>query len=201
MIAVLPGVRVELATVDTVDVRVVHPTDEQRARDMSPWRRAEFLAGRALIRRLLAAVAPQAENAEVRRDARGRPELVGWPIGVSVSHDDGVVAAAVAPGGRVGVDVQRVPARHSAWLARRLLGRHYRPAVPVSELAWVWTAQEACVKADGTGLAGRPWQIDVAPYARHGRWGAYRWVSLRDSSPVPLSCAVAPLEQERKSHG
>ncbi|NBH07026.1 4'-phosphopantetheinyl transferase superfamily protein, partial [Amycolatopsis sp. SID8362] len=60
------------------------------------------------------------------------------------------------------------------------------------EFAWVWTVQEACVKAAGTGLGGRPWSIDVRPGALSGRWGGFTWLSLRTRSPVPLSCAFHP---------
>ncbi|MEU6073664.1 4'-phosphopantetheinyl transferase superfamily protein [Micromonospora sp. NPDC047074] len=196
-----PGVRLTVSTVaasappggDTA-----HPADQRHAYAMPPWRRAEFLAGRALLRRLLAAVAPQAADAEVVPDRRGRPELAGWPVGVSVAHDRGVVAAAVALGRSVGVDVQQPAATPSEGMARRLLGPRRallaaaRPEVMATELAWIWTAQEACVKAAGTGIAGKPWQIDVAPYAGRGRWGRYLWVSLRGMSAVPLSCAVGP---------
>ena len=62
------------------------------------------------------------------------------------------------------------------------------------EFAWVWTVQEACVKAAGTGFAGRPWSIDVPARAAHGRWGRYRWRSLRGVSPVPFSCAFVGME-------
>ena len=57
------------------------------------------------------------------------------------------------------------------------------------EFAWVWTVQEACVKAEGTGLAGRPWRIEVPPRPRTGQWGGYRWIPLRGSTDTPLSCA------------
>jgi 4'-phosphopantetheinyl transferase len=62
----------------------------------------------------------------------------------------------------------------------------------------VWSVQEACVKATGSGLSGRPWSIDVPPGRGRGRWRAYRWVSFRGQSAVPLSCAfLDPTASDR----
>ncbi|MEU9153622.1 4'-phosphopantetheinyl transferase superfamily protein [Streptomyces sp. NPDC048417] len=178
-----------------------HRDDLAQAASLAPWRAEEFLAGRATLRRLIREVRPDLADTAVRPDPRGRPCLVGHPdVGVSVSHDGGLSAAAVAPGRRVGVDVQLPPDRPSEGLLRRCLNGHAAqleklPAPErARELAWVWTVQESCVKAAGTGLAGRPWTIPVTPGHRHGRWGRYRWASLRDSSPIPLSCAFTPRE-------
>lgn len=164
-----------------------HPGDLAAARAMAPWRAEEFLAGRGLLRELLARVAPAAANAGV--PAGGRPEVAGWPgLGVSVSHDEGTVAAAVAVGHAVGVDVQHAGGQPAPGLVRRILHDHL-VSDPVEELVWVWTVQEACVKADGTGIAGQPWAIDVPPYQETGRWRALRWRSLREVSAIPLSVA------------
>lgn len=173
-----------------------HPADLASARVMAPRRRAEFLAGRAALRQLLRTVRPGLADAAVRADPRGRPGLAGHPeVGISVSHDGDTFAVAVAPGRRVGVDVQLPPVEPSDNLLRRCLRERadqlaaLPPAGRGGELAWVWTVQEACVKATGEGLAGRPWSIDVPLGRRRGRWGPYAWVSLRDHSPIPLSCA------------
>ncbi|MGQ4402104.1 4'-phosphopantetheinyl transferase superfamily protein [Streptomyces hayashii] len=178
------------------DTAAPHRDDLAQTEGLPSWRAEEFLAGRATLRRLLREVRPDLADTPVRPDARGRPVLVGRPeVGVSVSHDGGLSAAAVAPGRRVGVDVQLPPDEPSEGMLRRCLKEHAArlgklPAEErARELAWVWTVQESCVKAAGTGLAGRPWAIAVTPGHRHGRWGRYRWASLRDSSPIPLSCA------------
>ncbi|MGW5650289.1 4'-phosphopantetheinyl transferase superfamily protein [Streptomyces humi] len=185
----------------TADPMEVHQDDLDQAAGFPPWRAAEFLAGRATLRRLIREVRPDLADSAVRPDARGRPGLVGHPdVGVSISHDGGLSAAALAPGRRVGVDVQLPPDEPSDGMLRRLLREHAAPLewLPAPErareLAWVWTVQESCVKAAGTGLAGRPWAIAVPPGRRYGRWGRYRWASLRDTSPVPLSCAFTARE-------
>ncbi|HWG98294.1 MAG TPA: 4'-phosphopantetheinyl transferase superfamily protein [Pilimelia sp.] len=173
--------------------------DRADARGRPGWRAAEILLGRGLLRGLLDLVVPDAADAPVVHTPAGRPELAGWPrLGVSVSHDRGTVAAAVAVGRRVGVDVQHpVPDIRHRTLARCLRDHAASlTALPPRhrdlEFAWVWSAQEACVKAEGSGLAGRPWTVDVRPLHRRGRWRGYRWRSLRDQSPVPLSCAYGP---------
>ncbi|MGW2891932.1 4'-phosphopantetheinyl transferase family protein [Streptomyces griseoruber] len=186
------------------DTAEVHRDDRAQAAGFPSWRAEEFLAGRATLRRLLREVRPDLADTAVRPDARGRPCLVGHPdIGVSISHDGGLSAAAVAPGRRVGVDVQLPAHEPSEGMLRRCLRGYAAPLLKLPaperarELAWVWTVQESCVKAAGTGLAGRPWAIAVPPGHRRGRWGRYRWASLRDSSPVPLSCAYTPREDPR----
>lgn len=161
------------------------------------WRRAEFLAGRQLLRWLLRRVRPDLAVLAIRAEPGGKPRLAGGRDlpGITVSHDGDRVAAAVCAHGDIGVDVQLPPAQLSDSTVRRCLGRH-APVVAAlprawraREFAWVWTVQEACVKADGTGLAGRPWAIDVPPGAVSGRWGGFTWLSLRHRSAVPLSCA------------
>ncbi|WP_238995377.1 4'-phosphopantetheinyl transferase family protein [Streptomyces cyaneogriseus] len=186
-----------LAAGDGRDLPVsTHPGDRRAARSMPGGRAREFLTGRGLLRRLLAQVCPGAADAPVLAGPDGAPRLHGHPgLGVSVAHDAGTAAAAVAVGRAVGVDVQHPPHRPSRALARRLLGERAAEldALPAPaaarELAWVWTAQEACAKATGRGLAVRPWTIDVPPGARSGRWRGLSWHSPRDRFGTPLSCA------------
>ncbi|WP_405782625.1 4'-phosphopantetheinyl transferase family protein [Streptomyces sp. NBC_00859] len=175
-----------------------HRGDLRAAARLPEWRTVEFLAGRGLLRELLAAVHPVAAGAGVTADTRGKPGLAGLPdVGVSVSHSGGSVAAGVAVGRAVGVDLQHPAGCVPASLARRILHGHadrvaaLSPERTAEEVAWVWTVQEACVKASGAGLAGRPWAIEVRPGSRSGRWGAYRWISLRDRSRTPFSCAYS----------
>ncbi|MER6528164.1 4'-phosphopantetheinyl transferase superfamily protein [Streptomyces sp. NPDC001508] len=172
------------------------PRDVAAAAGLPSWRAAERLAGLAALRELLARVRPPLAGAGIVAAPGRPPRLAGAPgVAVSVSHDKDAVAAAVALDGPVGVDVQQVPDRDHDRLLRRCLGpwadeaARWPRAERRRELAWVWTAQEACVKAAGTGLRGRPWTIEIPPHATGGRWRTMRWLSLRDWSAVPLSCA------------
>jgi 4'-phosphopantetheinyl transferase len=173
-----------------------HPSDAMLAETMAGWRAREFLAARGLLRDLLAEIEPAASGANVVLGTNGQPGMAGWPeLGVSVSHDGGSVAACVGLGRSVGVDVQRPPDRLNEAMVRRCLRCHaeslssLQVAERALEFAWVWTAQEACVKAEGTGLAGCPWTIDVPPRHTTGSWRGFRWRSLRELSEIPLSCA------------
>jgi 4'-phosphopantetheinyl transferase len=162
------------------------------------WRTRERAATRALLRRLLAEVCgPDAAGTPLAARRTGQPYLPERPdVTVSLSHSGEWAAAAIGVGASVGVDVQ-VPQP-----AARLLRRCCRPAarevlagMPSPrrdlEFAWLWTAQEACVKATGAGLAGLPWTIPVEVGQRAGRWHDVRWLSLRDRCRVPVSCAWA----------
>ncbi|WP_328647602.1 hypothetical protein OHS58_07135 [Amycolatopsis sp. NBC_00348] len=196
-----PGVWVASAARADLGDALAHPGDLADAGTRPRWRRTEFLAGRHLLRRLLRRVRPDLAALPLRADPAGKPRLDagGAPDlalpGITISHDGDRIAAAVCAHGDVGVDVQLPPDRLTDSTVRRCLGSHAPKvtALPrawrAREFAWVWTVQEACVKAAGTGMAGRPWSIDVPPGAVSGHWGGFAWLSLRTRSPVPLSCA------------
>ncbi len=180
-----------------------HPHDREAAATLPPWRAAEFLSSRALLRHLLRVTYPELAGVAVHSGEHGRPVLAGHPqTGISISHDGDALAVAVARHRQVGVDVQRPPSTVPEALLRRCLHDHTERVTALSErqraaeLAWVWTVQEACVKAAGTGLSGRPWMIDIPPGQRHGQWGDFSWISLRGRSRTPLSCAFSAQHGE-----
>jgi 4'-phosphopantetheinyl transferase len=178
--------------------------DVAAARAMPSWRAAEFLAGRATLRRLLALVAGErAARARVAATGRGRPYLPELRhLSVSVSHTDGWIAAAVGEHRSVGVDVQAPAPVADAVLRRCCTDQSLRflTALPAArravEFAWIWSVQEACVKAAGLGLAGQPWRIPVRARASAGRWRDYQWTTLRGRFPVPVSCAYGDGEND-----
>lgn len=201
---IAPGVWVASAAQADLGDLPAHEADLAEAGTRPRWRRGEFLAGRYLLRRLLRRVRPDLAALPLRADPAGKPRLDpgGGPDlalpGITISHDGDRIAAAVCAHGDVGVDVQLPPEELTDSAVRRCLGEHAPEvtALPrarrAKEFAWVWTVQEACVKAAGTGLAGRPWSIDVPPGAQSGRWRGFTWLSLRSRSRVPLSCAFHP---------
>ncbi|MET9254024.1 4'-phosphopantetheinyl transferase superfamily protein [Streptomyces sp. NPDC003717] len=185
-----------------------HPADLADVGGRPPWQRRQSLAARGLLRALLAEVRPGAEDVPLAAGPHGRPVLAGLDgVGVSLSHDGAddaaggdLVAAAVAPGRRVGVDVQLPHGPGpSPGLARRCLRERTADLdrLPAGrralEFAWVWTVQEACVKADGTGIAGRPWSLDIPVRPRTGTQGDLTWIALRHLSVHPVSCAFGDL--------
>ncbi|HEY3606571.1 MAG TPA: 4'-phosphopantetheinyl transferase superfamily protein [Pseudonocardiaceae bacterium] len=195
--------QVWVACAPVAETRSAHPGDLARAAGLPVWRATEFLAGRGLLRDLLAAVLPGTSTAWIGTDPHGKPGLVGRPdVGISVSHDQDTVAACVAVGRAIGVDVQRAPDSVADALLRRCLHdeaaqlRGLPADIRALEFAWVWTVQEACVKATGTGMAGAPWAIHVPPWQHEGNWAGLAWRSLRDLSAIPLSCAFGARTPE-----
>lgn len=160
-------------------------------------RSAEQPDARAVLRRLVSEVDGPVGVAIAYRPG-GQPFLPGRPgLAVSLSADGDWLAAAVGIGVPVGIDVQR-PQRVSAgrlrWCgspAARIALAALPDAERDREYARIWTVQEACVKATGSGLAGRPWRIPVEVAQFHGRWRGYRWVSLAGFG-VPVGLARGP---------
>ncbi|MFE1902760.1 4'-phosphopantetheinyl transferase family protein [Streptomyces gardneri] len=170
--------------------------DREAAAELPPWRALEHAASRTLLRALLREIGEDLGGGRVAARPSGRPYLPDRPdLGVSLSHSSGWVAAAVALDRDVGVDVQTPRAAGD-----RLLRLCCTPgdaealaALPESgrrrEFAWIFTTQEACVKATGTGFAGRPWTVPVTLGQRTGAWEKVRWCAPRDAQPVPAACA------------
>ncbi|MFC8008538.1 4'-phosphopantetheinyl transferase family protein [Streptomyces olivaceus] len=181
----------------------VAASDRAAVTGMPPWRAEEYLAARTLLRTLLAETGRPHDGPIAYREF-GRPWIPGLPgVGISLSHSAGWVAAAVSPGRAVGVDVQ-APVEVSAEVIARCCsaadaaGLAALPEdVRALEFAWVWSTQEACVKATGEGLGGLPWTVPVAPGQPGGSWNEVEWVALREHSAVPLSCAFTELGHER----
>jgi 4'-phosphopantetheinyl transferase len=96
-----------------------------------------------------------------RRSPHGKPELVGFPAQVNLSHDGDFTLVAVIENRPVGVDVQRsVPAAQAVRLAARFypadearyVASATTPAEQADRYTILWTRKEACVKAAGGRL-------------------------------------------------
>ncbi|MFF7780069.1 4'-phosphopantetheinyl transferase family protein [Streptomyces tanashiensis] len=126
-----------------------------------PSRRDDVIAARLLVRLCVArftGLPPEASGPDqycddCRRYGHGRPYLSRRPaLGVSLSHADGLVAAAVGPG-PVGVDVEPAARRPGPLpVLRRLLpGAELREAAagpdPGAALLRLWVRGEARFKA------------------------------------------------------
>lgn len=179
----------------------LRPEELRAAADLPRWRAEEHLAGRVLLRLLAAEALPGADpDLAIAREPGGRPWLPGRPgTAVSISHSGPYAAAAVAEGRSVGVDVQ-VPRTPSAGMLRRCCGPRAAArlgALPADRAAWefarVWTVQEACVKAHGTGLSGAPWHVPVRPGRLAGTWQDLSWACLPwpgdARAPAAVGCA------------
>jgi 4'-phosphopantetheinyl transferase len=193
------GVHAAVASVEeTLREATPTPRETHRARRLPSRRAREHLAGRVLLRRTLTAMDIGARPDEPIGGAPGtRPHLPRLPdVGVSVAHTEDLVAVAVAPGQAVGIDIES-PRPVSRALLRRcctptMLGAldHLADEPRWATFAGVWTVHEACVKALGTGFAGRPKRVPVSPGSRTGQWNQCRWWMFPDRWPVPAACAV-----------
>ncbi|MFP8964013.1 4'-phosphopantetheinyl transferase family protein, partial [Streptomyces nanhaiensis] len=131
-----------------------------------PLGRAEFVLARYVLRDALGrALGRPPARVRLSVDGAGRPRPVDAPgVDVSITHTAGLVAVAVgtglAPGARIGVDIERIrPVPRAGALARRLFSPAERTrlgavAGPCGDRAWleVWTRREAYAKAVGTGV-------------------------------------------------
>jgi 4'-phosphopantetheinyl transferase len=126
--------------------------------------RRQRLAGYALRRRALGrwlGVEPGAVPLRMARDGQVQVDTPGAaPVTVSLSHTEGLVAVALAPGGRVGIDVERVRRRRDeAATASRFFhpdeARAIRNAPPERRPALLldmWVRKESFAKASGRDL-------------------------------------------------
>jgi 4'-phosphopantetheinyl transferase len=202
-----PDVTVALARTDALlatpaALDRIRPEEYRSAAAMAAWRSREHLAGRALLRLLLAEVTGEQDaRAPVIPEPAGRPRLPGSPrTGVSISHSGPYAAAAVGVGLDVGVDVQ-MPRPPSPAMVRRCCSPEtalrlapLSPERAAAAFARIWTVQEACVKARGTGLSGAPWLVRAEPDGQAGTWETLLWrrspwSASEGSDTAALDCA------------
>ncbi|MFI6419684.1 4'-phosphopantetheinyl transferase family protein [Streptomyces sp. NPDC050842] len=191
---------------EVLDALPVAATDRAAAAELPPWRAVEHAASRTLLRALLREIGEDLRGGPVAALPSGRPYLPDRPdLGVSLSHSSGWVAVAVGRNRDVGVDVQAPYA-----VGERMLRLCCAPGdaealsgMPEArrrrEFAWIFTVQEACVKAVGAGFSGRPWSVPVALGQRRGEWGRgdgerVGWCAPRGPEPVPAGCAWTERE-------
>jgi phosphopantetheinyl transferase len=126
-------------------------------RSAHPRRRAEHLAGRALLRAALQdCTGRPARSHRLRAGANGKPECVGGPE-FSVAHSRGTVLCALAPAGRIGIDVEGpAPGRGFNAIAERYFSVDERRWIgaEAERFYMLWVLKEAYLKALGVGLTG-----------------------------------------------
>ncbi|MFJ7589413.1 4'-phosphopantetheinyl transferase family protein [Streptomyces sp. NPDC097617] len=140
---------------------------EKAARMRLPGLRHRYLAAHLGLRILLGGyleLPPQAvpltrEDCPCCGDAHGRPAVTGNPLHFSLSHtgDIAYIAVAALP---VGVDIEMTPSPETVTDVIRSLHpdettelNALTPAERPEALARLWSRKEACLKANGTGLA------------------------------------------------
>jgi 4'-phosphopantetheinyl transferase len=175
-------------------------SDEERAASehLIAGRRQEFREGRALLRWALCRhLGLPPESVVVRTEPGGRPVVADRSrTHVTVSHSATVRAVAVVDDAEVGIDVESTIRPEPAFL-RRCCSREDREALAVGlledrarALTVIWTVQEACVKATGEGLRGRPGRVRVPPGRHRGRWRDLLWSVLPSVAGDHVAIAV-----------
>lgn len=114
----------------------------------------------------------------VKPELNGKPCLHGYPgIAVSLSHTDGMVAAAVA-NVPVGIDVERIREVRPG-IARRFFTRRERLYARETRdkriFFTIWTCKEAAVKMSGETLVSRISMLDTLAPEWAGRFLTYEW--------------------------
>lgn len=163
----------------------------------------QHTAGRALLRRLLAAEGLDADQAIVLEG--GKPFLASRAHdeaapGISIAHSAHLAATAISRIGPVGIDLElHDPTRNLAGIAETYFGPQEAAQVAVGgarAFYRIWTLREAIGKATGEGLLTdcRDRITDASPYA--GAWVAdeRKWL-LAHMEPRPgvsLALAIQP---------
>lgn len=185
-------------------MRNCNPADLAAAQHYgNPHRRRQFLQARLLARGLLPPGLPSDGPWRIEADREGRP-LVLTPDGaagpdLSVTHSGAWVAAAIAPWGRVGIDVETPrPGRDVRAMAEAYFSPPERAAVAEGGqgvLLALWTMREALAKLSGGGVAAALAQDGAALISGRnatcrGHLGTVPWVlAHRDYGDIHMALA------------
>lgn len=199
--------RIELPPKVLIPRSAVGEAERVRASRMTdPAEAQRFLAGRAVLRGLLASVlgCPR-DTLDLTTDEFGKPRLTRAPLTFSMSRSGSWLLLGVSEASEIGVDIERVrevPDREA--LARTHLsvseyGTWSRCNSASSDAMFLgfWTRKEACVKAAGVGLAMPLRRLDVDSVSRYRpervvfRLGARQWSACVLSLPMPAGLVAA----------
>lgn len=145
------------------DTALLSGDERARARRLrSAAKRARFVAGRTVLRRLLETyTGSPARVLRFHYNPHGKPALPGKGLAFNFSHTENLALLAVAADREVGIDIEHRDRNiHVGLLARHILtpqeaaafGR-MPPARRRADLLATWTRKEAYVKALGVGFS------------------------------------------------
>lgn len=148
---------------------------------LSPSRRAHIdglksekarrcsLAGELLVQRLLSGLG--VNNAQLHRKDNGQPYLTGCDLHVSISHCEDFVVSAIGTE-PIGIDVERIRPIDLQIAGHVCTDRErqylFEPAEQDQQLERffeIWTAKEAYLKKQGTGITGLK-KVNILPMDR-----------------------------------
>lgn len=179
-----------------------------RHEDQDRYRAAHLLMRQALG----ASLGRDPASLAFRREPNGKPVLVDAPgVDINLSHSGAWVAVGLSRSGRLGVDVEaeRPEAFWREMAASFLSPDEIAATLPPggAQFLKLWTAKEAALKAEGSGLSIAPDRISVE-HRPHGfrvrlPTGAYDggWLSLDDAHVLAAATDGAPLRLLRCEDG
>ncbi len=173
---------------------------KHRQRLVTPRARETFLASRALLRMMLAALTGLSATAiDLEEGPHGKPQLdealaSEYPIRFNVSHSPTHILIGLSAHGEIGVDIETIKPFDD-----RLPGRFFNAdevraldALPSSERAaaffHLWVVKEACIKALGLPLGPTIASV-AASLGATGRHLNLEWEALE--SPLGTKAAIA----------
>lgn len=146
-----------------------------------PGPKRRFALCRAALRRILCQrVACANDQLSFEQNEHGKPYAVvnrrGVPIRFNVSHSGRHGLLAVAPSGRLGIDIEeRTNNRHIDLLSETVFGPNERAELEtvtgqrkIAMFFSLWTVKEALVKALGVGMSLDTSEFEVPAGMRHG---------------------------------
>lgn len=156
----------------------------------NPLKRIEFLAGRALIKSLLAQWNVPYRGLE--KDSFGKPFLPGSSIHVSLSHSYPYVAAILHKIKNVGIDLEQ-PKDKLLRIASRVLseGELRDAADDVVKHCIYWCAKETMIKIYGKKDLIFARNLLIEPFSRHGSGHLIgRILANNNETTIPLAYFV-----------
>jgi 4'-phosphopantetheinyl transferase EntD len=144
--------------------QILHPVEREMYKTMSISRKADFLKGRYAVKSILNdSPASQMSHVLIAAASSGKPYAPSDPkLFCSISHSDGYAAAAISMQAAIGIDVEKIKARHPALLRYisdddlgDLAQQYSRDIFPIV----VWTIKEAAAKADTNIFPLREYRI------------------------------------------
>ena len=179
--------------------------DERRRAELfrRPEARRRFVAARVGLRVILGRYLGRGPaDVPIDLEPAGKPRLAAAGVGEStlefnLSHSGELALVAVADGGAVGVDVERLrPVKRLEEIAVRFFSRREHDAILAAAPAGrpdaflrCWTGKEAVLKAIGLGLGHPLDSFDAWPVDPAGGW-----INLPPRSPDgAVRCWLAPV--------
>ena len=157
--------------------------------------RATAAVGFLLVSRLIKEYDPALSRVDWTIGEHGKPYVSGAPFHFSLSHSDGLCAAAIAPR-PIGLDVEKIRPLRRALLPRFCTPDEIAACENDPDLAVkIWTRREAKAKENGRGIGQKltALQTEGVTSVRFSSGGREFWLSCTANEPIEV-VTVKPEE-------